>query len=186
VAVFGVAWPLSYMPGVLARDSSYQQRVIGLAASMLGDDDTYLAGNDLVYNRHQAHPDQRRLSAADVRTIGQWPQARLDVLIAELEAARPKLVIQDYRIGGLPAPLRAYLDTRFDTSWGSVRGYAPVVAAGDAGFDVGVDGEYPLEGWGEVVNDDQALGAGPITPAHGAGPARSRSRRGGDRTRRHS
>lgn len=153
VLVLGVAWPFSYMPGVLARDSSYQRRVIQLAASMLGDGDTYLAGNDLVYNGHQAHPHLRRLSAADVRAINQWPAARIDGLIAELEAARPRLVIRDYRIGGLPAQVRAYLGRRFDVAWGSVLGYAPVVDVGESEFDLWFDGDYRIETVGDAMID---------------------------------
>jgi hypothetical protein len=160
--VLGVAWPFSYLPGVLARDSSYQRRVIRLAASILDEQDTYLAGNDLVYNGRQAHAALRRLSASDVRAIGQWEPARLDALIGELEVARPKLVIRDYRIVGLPAPIGAYLSSRFDVGWGSVWTYAPVVAAGASQFDIWFDGEYRVESPGDAVIDDQSFAPGAV------------------------
>lgn len=145
VLVLGVAWPFSYMPGIVAQENSYQRHVIRLAAAMLGEGDTYLAGNDLVYNRHQAHPALRRLSAAYVENLRTWPQARIDALIAELEAARPKLIIDDYRMRGMPRPIRDYFDTRFDTLWSSVRGYAPLVGPSEREFEVWFEGEYHVE-----------------------------------------
>jgi hypothetical protein len=155
VLVLGVAWPLSYAPRVLARDNSYQRHVVRLAGSLLGEDDTYLAGNDLVYNRRQSHLALRRLSAPHVRAMGDWPQARIDGLIAELEAARPKLIIRDYRISGLPTSLKNYLAARFDPLWSSVQSYAPVVAATEREFDIWFDGDYRVESAGAATIDDR-------------------------------
>lgn len=145
VLVLGVAWPSSYMPGIVALDNSYQRHVIRLASAMLDEGDTYLAGNDLIYNRHQAHPALRRLGAAHVEAMRTWPRERIDTLIDELEAARPKLVINDYRMRGLPGPVRDYLDTRFDTLWSSVRGYAPLVRPDEREFENWFEGEYRVE-----------------------------------------
>lgn len=145
VLVLGVAWPFSYMPGIVARDNRYQRHVIRLASAVLGEGDTYLAGNDLIYNRHQAHPALRRLGAGHVETMRAWPPERIDTLIAELEAARPKLVINDYRMRGLPGPVRGYLDTRFDTLWSSVLVYAPLVRPDEREFELWFDGEYRVD-----------------------------------------
>jgi len=145
VLVLGVAWPFSYMPGIVSRDHAYQRHVIRLASAMLGEGETYLAGNDLIYTRHQAHPALRRLGAAHVEAMRTWPRDRIDTLIAEIEAARPKLIINDYRMRGLPGPVQRYFDTRFDFLWSSVRGYAPLVNTNEREFEIWFDGDYRVD-----------------------------------------
>ncbi len=163
VALLGVAYPMTSMPDVLSRDNSYQRHVIRLAHAILNEGDTYLAGNDLIYDRHQAHPDLRRLGAARVEAIRQWPEPRLDALIGELEAARPKLVIEDYRMRGLPPVLLTYLGTRYDTLWSSVQVYAPVVGAGEREFDLWFGGDYRVEpSDGRVVIDGRDVDPGTL------------------------
>jgi hypothetical protein len=164
ILLLGVAFPLWYMPGILERDNGYQRHVIRLASSMLSEGETYVAGNDLIYNRHQAHPALRRLSAPRLAALQDWPRDRLDTMIAELEAARPKFVIDEYRMRGLPKPLRAYLATRFAPLWSSVHGYAPLVDPGQADFDVWFDGDYTVEpAAGEAVIDGRTIPAGTTT-----------------------
>ena len=160
VLLLGIAYPLWYMPGILARDNGYQRHVIRLASSMLGEGETYLAGNDLIYNRHQAHPALRRLSAPRVQAMQRWPTEQLEQLIAELEAARPKLVIDEYRVRGLPEPIRAYLATRFDPLWSSVQGYAPLINPGEAEFTLWFDGDYIVEPAGDAVIDGRPAPVG--------------------------
>lgn len=163
IALFGVAWPFSYMPGILTRDHVYQRHVIRLASAMLDDGDTYLAGNDLVYNRHQAHPDLRRLSASRLEDLQQWPPDRLTALIGDLETARPKLVIDDVRMRLLPAPVRTYLDTRFDPLWSSVKGYAPVVSTNERQFEIWFDGDYRIQSEsGAAVVDGERYTSGAV------------------------
>jgi hypothetical protein len=146
VLLLGGIWsPLTRIPAMLRRDNAYQRHVIRLAHAMLDEGNTYLAGDDLVYDREQSHPALRRLSAVYIRAIGEWPKARMDALIAEVDAARPKLVISDYRMTGLPGPFRSYLATRFDPLWSSVDGYAPLVGPEEHRFEVWFDGEYRVE-----------------------------------------
>ena len=158
ILLLGVAFPLWYMPGILERDNGYQQHVIRLASSMLAEGETYLAGNDLIYNRHQSHPALRRLGAPRLQALQQWSPEQLQKVIAELEEARPKFVIDEYRMRGLPEPLRAYLATRFKSLWSSVHGYAPLVDPGQADFDVWFDGDYTVEG--DAVIDGRAVSTG--------------------------
>lgn len=163
VLVAGVAMPLTYMPDILARDHGYQRHVVRLAAAMLDDGDTYLAGNDLIYNRAQALVALRRLSAIRGEVLRQWPQARLDALIGELEAARPKLIISDYRMRGLPQPVRQYLGTRFAPLWSSIDGYAPMVGITERDFDLWFDGDYLVEPEsGNAVIDGVTIKAGTL------------------------
>lgn len=156
IALLGIAWPLAYMPGILSRDHRYQQNTIELARAMLDEHETYLAGNDLIYDRHQAHPELRRLSAPRLEAVRQWPQSRIDATIADLERVRPKLVIDDMRMRRLPAPLARYLDTRFDNLWSGVSGYAPLVTSSSEAFDIWFDGRYRVETKGDDVIIDGA------------------------------
>jgi hypothetical protein len=163
VAVFGVAWPLTFMPGILERDSAYQQHVIRLADAMLGEQDTYLAGNDLIYDRHQAHPLLRRLSSMQLAAMKQWPPERHAEVIADLERIRPKLLIDDTRMGMVSGPLRTYLDSKFARASSSVNLYAPLVAANDTQFEVWFDGDYRIDApSGEAVIDGVHRAAGSV------------------------
>jgi hypothetical protein len=141
----GVAYPLTFLPEMLSRDNQYQRYVVRLAHSVLGKRDTYLAGNDLVYDREQTHPALRRLSASHVVEMQHWPKPRLDTLIEEVDRGRPKLMIFDYRLEGLPTELRSYLLRRFDHSSASVYLYAPLVAQDEQTFDIWFGGQYRIE-----------------------------------------
>ena len=145
VALVGVGWPLTYMPGILERDHAYQRQVVTRARAILDTDETYLAGNDLIYDRRQPLAALRRLSTPHLEDMKQWPPERVDALIGELEKARPKLVIDDIRMRLMPAPLRAYFDRRFATLWPSINVYAPVVSPGETAFDLWFDGDYLVE-----------------------------------------
>jgi hypothetical protein len=164
----GVIGPFTYMPDILARDNTYQRHVVRLARAMLDEGETYVAGNDLVYDREQAHPALRRLSAPNIRAMQEWPKTRLDTVIAELEAAKPRLIIADYRVGGLPIALGEYLATRFDPLWSSVSGYAPLIDVSDDSFDIWFDGEYRVESDAVAVIDDTHAASGTmVTLRHG-------------------
>ena len=159
----GVIWPLTYMPAMLERDSAYQRHVIRLAHAMLDDGDTYLAGNDLIYNRHQALPALRRIDTTRLAAMKQWPPERIEALIVDLERVRPKLVISDTRMQLLPVPLLTYLRTRFDPLWSSVDGYAPLIAATDRSFDLWFDGDYRVEPLaGDALIDGERSAAGSL------------------------
>ena len=145
VLLLGVCWPLSYMPGILERDHAYQRDVVRLAHAMLGENDTYLAGNDIIYDRHQSHTALRRLSAYQIEAMKLWPPERFSALIAELERARPKLVLDDSRMRRLPAPLTTYLASRFDRLSLSLNGYSPAVGSGETQFELWFDGDYQVE-----------------------------------------
>jgi len=161
VLVAGVGMPLTYMPGILSRDHAYQRHVVRLASAMLDAHDTYLAGNDLIYNRTQSLAALRRLGALHGEAMRQWPQAQLDALIADIDAARPKLVINDYRMRGLPVPVKRYLATRFAPLWSSIDGYAPLIGVSERDFELWFDGDYLVEPEsGSAVIDGATIEAG--------------------------
>jgi hypothetical protein len=163
IVLAGVGWPLLYMPGIIERDHRYQRHVIRFAHAMLDETDPYLAGNDLIYNRRQAPAGLRRLSAPRLEAMRQWPPEPVDALIADVEKARPKLVIEDARMRLLHPRLRAHLATRFDLLWSSVSGYAPLVATHERQFDLWFDGEYRVEPEsGDAVIDGIRYAAGTL------------------------
>ena len=161
VALGGVVYPLTFSSEILARDHTYQRYVVELAQSLLAPGDTYVAGNDLVYDREQTHVALRRLSAGQVRAMHTWPQERLQGLITEIDRGRPKLEIMDYRTGGLPRELKLYLARRFDHFSASVYLYSPVVSPSESTFDLWFDGEYRVEpDRGEAAIDGHMLSSG--------------------------
>lgn len=161
----GVAYPLTFIPEMLSRDNHYQRYVVRLAHSLLGKGDTYLAGNDLVYDREQTHPALRRLGAARLAAMREWPTQRVQTLIDEVDRGRPKLVIMDYRSGGLPRALKFYLARRFDPFSASVYLYAPLVTPDERTFDIWFDGEYRVEPLsGVAVIDDHLAAGGTMLP----------------------
>jgi hypothetical protein len=160
VLLSGIIYPFTYMRGILVRDHSYQRNVIRVAHAMLEPGDTYLAGNDLVYDREQSHPLLRRLGGMHIQAMRTWPQDRVNTLISEVDAARPKLLIVDARLTSLPPAFRSYLDTRFDHTWASISGYAPLVSPREACFDVWFDGTYRIE----TASGDPVIDGQPISP----------------------
>ena len=135
--------------------------MVSLAHALLQPGDTYLAGNDIVYDREQAHPALRRLSAFHVVEMQTWPKARLDALIEDVDRGRPKLMIFDYRLAGLPSPLTSHLLRRYDHWSASVYLYAPLVAPEERTFDVWFDGHYRIEpAAGSAVIDDHDAPSG--------------------------
>lgn len=176
IAAAGIAWPLQFMPGILERDHVYQRQVIRLARAMLQDGDTYLAGNDLIWNGHQAHPELRRLAVPRLDALRELPPDRLDAIIADLQRTRPKLVIDDYRMRMLPPTLKAYLLRRFAPLWSSVNGYAPLVLPEERQFDVWFDGRYLLDApSGNAVIDGRSYASGALIQME-RGPHRNDSR----------
>jgi hypothetical protein len=161
--VGGVLYPLTSMGGILARDNRYQAYVVHAAHSLLDRGDTYLAGNDLVYDREQTHPALRRLSAFRVVAMRSWPKSRVDALIDEMDRGHPKLMIFDYRLEGLPTELRSYLLRRFDHWSASVYLYAPLVMPDERTFDIWFDGQYRIEPIGDgAVIDGQRVASGTV------------------------
>jgi hypothetical protein len=143
--LLGIAYPLTFLPPLLSRSTQYQRYVVRTAHALLGTHDTYLAGNDLVYDREQTPPALRRLSAFHVVEMRTWPPPRLDALIEDIDRGRPKLLIYYYRLAGLPAPLRSYLFRRYDHWSASIFLYAPLVAPGERTFEIWFDGQYRIE-----------------------------------------
>jgi hypothetical protein len=157
----GVGWPLRYMPDILDRDNQYQRHVVSLTRAILDEDDTYLAGTDLVYDRRQAVTALRRLSAPRLDAVRNAPSERIDALIAAVEGAKPKLVIDDTRMRLLPPALRAYLDAHFEPLWSSVNTYAPLVPPQHQ-FELWFEGSYRVETEGDAIVDGRRYQPGAV------------------------
>lgn len=150
VVVAGIVHPLATrVPRVLARDNGFQRHNLELAAAILAPGETYLAGVELLRDRRQAH---RRLAWIDQRAqsnLHALPERELRELIAELEAAPPKLVVWSYRIANLPQLLQGHLARRYRHLTANLLVYSPLVPAGDSAVSLAFGAEYLVELAGE-------------------------------------
>ena len=60
--VFGLVYPLSRVIVVLGRDNGYQQHMVQLAGALIEDDEYYISGVDVLYDREEANARLRRLN----------------------------------------------------------------------------------------------------------------------------
>jgi hypothetical protein len=161
VVLGGVVYPLTFSSEILTRNHRYQRYVIELAHALLHDGDTYVAGNDLVYDRQQTLPALSRLGAVQRLDLRQASSQRIAALIADIDRGHPKLVITNYRTRDLPLAVRLYLARRFDPFSASVNLYAPLVGPDEREFEVWFDGRYQIETeTGGAVIDGQPVAAG--------------------------
>lgn len=114
VLVAGAAYPLaSRLPAVLARDNAFQRYNLELADYLLAPGETYLAGVDMLWDRRQLPAELGWIDRSRQLGLRAAGPAKWTALMAELESRPPKLLIWNYRLSGLPAPLRNHLLARY-------------------------------------------------------------------------
>jgi hypothetical protein len=142
--VLGMAWPLVRVPRVLERSNAFQREQVRLAEQLLGPQDTYLAGVEMVYTRRQSLSELRWLDAPHLQALNRQSEDELGVLEARLREGPPKLLIWDYRLAGLPARLRSALEADWLPFHGNLRLYAPRQSAGSRELRLAYPGAYRL------------------------------------------
>jgi hypothetical protein len=140
----GLAWPLARAPGVLERSNAFQREQVLLAERLLAPDETYLAGVEMIHTRRQSLRELRWLDATRLGALAGKSEAELGALVDRLHEAPPKLLVWDYRLAALPAPLRRALEADWLPYHGNLRLYAPRVAAGAQEFRLAFAGSYLL------------------------------------------
>lgn len=141
----GVLYPLTRVPLALSRDNGFQRNTVELANALLGEHDRYLAGVNLLYTGRQTPRELSWLDGRRLARLGRLGPEEIAALEARLGSDPPRLVIDNYRLRRLPAPLRGVLATRYVPLWGNISVYAPAVAPEKDRFGVRFPGEYRLE-----------------------------------------
>jgi hypothetical protein len=160
--VAGVAFPLTRLGATLARDSGFQRSTVEIASALLRDGDSYLAGVNLLYDRRQSVPELAWLDARRLSRLSRMDPDGLREILARLDASPPKLVVDSYRLEGLPAPLKAYLAASYEPLWGSLRIYSPSVSPAARRFHVAFSGPYLVQAdpGGELGIDGRPVAPG--------------------------
>jgi hypothetical protein len=135
--------PLTRLPVTLTRDlTEYQKAMVEAGEQLLEPGDTYLDGTNMLFHRAQAAPEFHWIDATTLAKFARWTDPELREMIRRAEAGRPKLVIWNYRISGMPPVVQAWVFSRFLPIYGDLLFYAPAVDA--PSFAVAFDGEYGI------------------------------------------
>jgi hypothetical protein len=132
VIALALVYPLRRVGVVMNRHNDYQSYTVDLAAALLGPHDTYLAGTDLIHDHEQWPRELARLGMPVLIDFGKRPPDFAQGILERIDQRPPKLLIGNYRLEGLPKPVRRYLHAHYARLSGSVCLYAPEVAAGNA------------------------------------------------------
>ncbi len=183
LVVLGLLLPLSRLKANLERDNGFQRQMVELAEATLSEDDTYLAGVAMLWNREQAHTALGWLDRLQLARLEALSDADLTRLIAELRESPPKAILDNYRIHQLPHRLRLALVGLYELRWGNLLLYSPVVDPEAASFRIAYSGEYEVLSEGPSVGtlDGREIALGEIVRLeagrhHHSGPDRIRLR----------
>jgi hypothetical protein len=146
VVVLGFALPLLRVPTVLSRSNGYQRSTVLLADALLGAGESYLAGTELLFDRPQEIRDLAWLDIPRSQALSDEEPWETERRRQELAASSVKLVVNNYRIYGLPRGLRLHLDRTYEPWWGSIAIYSPSGEAGAGILDLRFPGTYEVVG----------------------------------------
>jgi hypothetical protein len=160
--VAGLLFPLGRLAKTLPRDSGFQRATVERVEALLEDGETYLAGVNLVHTRRQPLPELAWLDARRLGWLGSLDEEGVQSLVGRLAEAPPKLVVDNYRVRSLPAPILRWLTAHYEPLEGNLRIYSPVVPPTAEHFPVRFDGTYLVQaGAGsDVVIDGRRLSPG--------------------------
>ena len=136
----GVIHPLRRVMAVNHRYNADQRRVVQLAHALLEDDESYVAGVDMIWDREQASPDLAWLDRARLNELHAASPDELAALRRKLERTPIKLMIINYRMKKLPEPLQQYQRDLFIPVWQNIAVYAPRIEG--SRVDLLFDGTY--------------------------------------------
>ncbi len=148
----GLALPLTRLTTTLRRSNEVQRRNIEVAERILDGEDRYLAAVNMLFRRQQSLGELAWIDRTVAAELQRMSNGDLLMLVRRLHASRTKLVLYNYRIGGLPPLLRLYIESQYDILWGNILIYAPRVAPGD--FDLNFSGSYVLANDAEAATID--------------------------------
>jgi hypothetical protein len=160
ILLTGIFNPLMRMSIIAYQyDGNYQKQMIFLTNALLHDQEEYIAGVPLFYNKDQTVAGLKNLIAPAIQYLYRPTPALLPVLLGALDMEprtadevlqdlqqKPiKVVVNNYRIAGLPPRILNYLRSEFVHYWGGIYLYAPTVVSGARAFVVKFTAVYQVE-----------------------------------------
>lgn len=141
--VLAVLYPLHRVFLVLRRSHDYQRYNVELASALMASGDRYLAGDDIIHD-HEQHPTPlARLDASVINHLRTMTAAQLVPIQEALEQDPPRLVINTYRISGLPRVLSSSIEQNYARISASVFLYAPMANGGE--IHLAFPGRYAID-----------------------------------------
>lgn len=147
------------IPAARQPTGQYQQRMLTLTEQLLDKDSTYLSGVPYFYGKDQTIPGLINLIGPELDYIQQpiaslrplllsslflQPVSQSDIM-RQLETQPVKLILNNYRIQGLPPTIQQYLADHYQQLDGSIYVYAPLIAAGRPVFRLSFSGRYRIQ-----------------------------------------
>jgi hypothetical protein len=146
-----VAFPALRIPPMLRLRNGYQHHMIDIAEALTKPGDHYVAASDMLYDRVQSSGTLRRVSLARRRELSWYPGSWSELIMDDLTANPPKVLIHNERFDSFPKRVRKYLRDNYAQYWGVVDLYAPKLEAGRSTLNVAFDGRYRLTGVPDVA-----------------------------------
>lgn len=141
--------PLHRLDTVLKRKNYLQHEMAMIAKRILGPGDSYVDGMDFLYDLEQAASGTRWLDKRALERMHAGGDKYHQLLIANLEKSRAKLIIRNWRLVQLPTSIQNYFALNFLHLWGNIHVYAPTIPAGGHQTMLKFTGQY------EVVSSER-------------------------------
>lgn len=157
----GILYPYSLLPAKFrATDGAYQQANILAINQLLQNDEGYVAGIELIYNKTQPiaglrhlmgpaisylYSPSEKLKSVMLASLYEDPNATVDSVLAALNESSVKFYVNNYRMHALPKKIMSYLDSEYTHWWGSIYLYAPSVAQGKQTIKLKFSGNYYID-----------------------------------------
>ncbi len=139
-------------------DNTYQKAMLITSDKLLQEGGGFFAGTPLFYNRDQAIPGLRNLIGPAVEYLSNPSPQLLPMMLSslyleprtmndvihDLKVTPVKFYVNNYRVHGLPDPIRDYLRSEFDHYWGSIYIYAPKITAKKQTVFIKFSGSYKV------------------------------------------
>jgi len=154
--------PLFRLGAVLERKNYFQHDMVVVANRILGPNDTYVDGMDLLFDRRQAATGLRWLDRRALERLHASGGEHHQQLIATIDESQSKLIIRNWRLVRLPRSIQTYLARNFLHLWGNIHIYAPTISAGERNLKFKFSGRYEVIGSEDLIVeiDGQSVGAG--------------------------
>lgn len=173
IVVIGMICPFTFfIKNLLYQNGAYQRNMVQLADRLLNEGGDYIAGIELFYDKNQPIQSLRHLDAPGLKylftqdkqlrlsmlsSLNHTPNASIPGAIVSLQQAHIKFYINNYRMNGLPKPIKDYLASEFEHYWGSIYLYAPLIIKGSRSVEIKFTGKYQLESHTLVQMDHVAI-----------------------------